>query len=227
MKSKKNKIAFIIGAVLLFAAGALTFFALKEFDAKGYTEAVLEQHFEGKVDKAEDFVKDKSKKELEEQYEAGVLAFVENYITYNVEMEDDMKQEYVTVLKKILKDMKYTVKEAEKLNGKEYQVVVEYQKSDVYQRFVSYVPEEWNRIQEKVDLGEYKGTQEEIVKQMQDEYQKNCCDLLERARQEMEFSETETELFVVRKNTNGLYELDEVQITAFINKIMGLDTNQD
>lgn len=227
MKSKKRIIILFIGALVLFAAGAFTYTVVNEFDAQGYVEAVLKQHFEGKVSQVSSFVQDKSEDELQKQYEEGVVTFVENNITNGIEMEEELKQQYVDLCKKIFKEMKYTVKEAEKISMKEYHVSVEYQKSDVYQRFAGLVPKEKTRIEEKVQKGEYKGTEEEITQQMQDEYVQNCCILFEQAYQEMEFAEEETEIFVVKKNSNGLFELDEVQITNFIKKIMGTQVNQD
>ena len=227
MKLKKNTIMLILGALVLLVAGALTFFMFKEFDAQGYVNAVLEQHFEGKVDKLSSFVVDKSKDELEKQYEDGVVAFVENNITNGIEMEEELKKQYVDLCKKIFKEMKYTVKEAEKISMKEYHVSVEYQATSVFQKFAASITEESARLLDKVDKGEYKGTLEEINAQMQKEFLENCYLLFETAYQEMEYAEAETEVFVIKKNERGLFELDDEQINEFVKKIMGTQVNQD
>lgn len=227
MKLRKNVIFLIIGALVLFAAGAFTYSVLNEFDAQGYVEAVLEQHLEGKIGKAAELVKDKSEEELEKQYEDGVVTFVENNITNGIEMEDELKQQYVDLCKKIFKEMKYTVKEAEKISGKEYHVSVEYQATNVFQKFADSITEESARLLEKVDKGEYKGTLEEINAQMQKEFLENCYALLDSIYQEMEYAEAETEVFVIKKNADGLFEIDETQINEFIEKIMGTQINQE
>ncbi|MDO4735804.1 MAG: hypothetical protein Q4B21_02180, partial [Bacteroidia bacterium] len=168
MKIKKEYLALIVlGLTFIILLGVWYF---RKFDASGYVQAVLNQRFYGDVEAAVTFVEDKTEEELVEQYEAEILSFVESNITAGVEMDDELKAQYVETCKQIFGEMKYSVKEAERINRNEYHVPVEYNSVDVFQIFSAAVPEEKTKIEGKVEKGEYKGTKEEIAKQMQQEY---------------------------------------------------------
>lgn len=213
--------------ILLVIVFLLGMWIGKDFDAQGYVEAVLDHHFKGEVSELSEFVKKKSKEELTQQYEESVKTFAENIIINGIELEDGLKQQYIDLCKKIFESMKYDVKETEKISRKEYKVTVEYQASDVFQKFMDAIVLESDRIMDKVDKGEYKGTLEEINEQMEKEFLENCYNLLEQAYQESEYGETITEIFTIKKNAEGIFEIDDVQMNEFVKKIMGFDTNQD
>lgn len=233
MKSKKKimVIAGSIAAVLLLAV--VLFFALggaelfRDFDASGYTRAVLDQTFQGKVEEAAGMIEEQTKEELYAQYEEGVESFVENNITSGIEMEESLKEKYIALAKTIFASMKYEVKEAEKISRREYQVPVEYKAADIFPNFVASVSEEYARLNEKAEKGEYQGAVEEINAQMQTEFLNNCYELLNTKYQEASYREPETMIFTVKEDENGLFSLDETQIYEFITKIMGLDEIQD
>ncbi len=224
---KTKKIIMVVCGILAVAAIAFAAWYLQDFDAQGYVKAVLDQNFKGKVSAAADFIEDKSKEELEQQYEDGVRSFAENNIISGTEMDEELKEKYVALCKKVFESMKYTVKEAEKINTKEYHVTVEYQAADVFQKFTEAVPEESARILEKVNKGEYKGTEEEINQQMKKEFLENCYTLLEKSFEEVQYGEKMTEVFVVKKNEERLFEIDDEQMKGFVKKIMGFTVNQD
>lgn len=231
-KSKK-KIAIIVGvsvvavvAIVMVAIVALGIF--KDFDAQGYTHAMLDQTFQGKVTEAANVVEGQTEEELYAQYEAGVESFVANNIINGVEMDAELKEKYVALCREIFAAMKYDVKEAEKISRKEYQVPVEYQTTDIFPNFVTAVAGEHARLQEKVDKGEYQGaTQEEIQAQIQADFLNNSYELLHTAYEGAQYAEPETMIFTVKEDENGLFTLDEAQIYEFITKIMGLDEIQD
>lgn len=225
MKSKKSMVAVIVSSVVLL--GIVVMWLLRDFDAQGYVNAILDQTFQGNVENAVTFVDDKTEEELQKQYEEGIQSFVESNITNGIEMEEELEAQYVALCKEIFKNMTYSVKEAEKINRKEYHVPVEYRSSDVFQRFTEAVAAESARLLEKVDKGEYKGTMEEINQQMQQEFLNNCYELFKTAYEEMEYAESETIIFVVKRNEDRLFTVDDAQMQEFVVKIIGLDEKQD
>ena len=225
MKSKHitKKAIVVIVCLVALLSGVVGVRLFRDFDAQGYCRAVLNQTFRGEVSELFTFIEDKNEEELLKQYEEGIQAFTDNNVTYGVTMEDAMKEKYTEVCRQIFKEMKYEVQEAEKINRKEYHVPVKYQSSDVLQKFMESIQLEYNRLLEKVDQGEYEGTEEEIKTQMQTEILENCYEFLKTAYQEMEYKQPETMIFIVKKNAEGLFVIEEERLQEFVIKIMGLD----
>lgn len=198
-----------------------------DFEAQGYVSAVLNQHFQGDIDGVSEFVDDKTDEELRAQYEEGVISFVQNNITSGVEIGEELEAKYIELGKNIFMIMKYNVEEAEKINRKEYHVPVEYQTMNVFPVFIELVQGESQKIKDKVEAGEYKGTLEEINVQMQEEFLNNAYECLNQAYIEVTYEEKETMIFTVKKNEEGLFEIEENQIHDFTTKILGLDEIQD
>lgn len=225
MKSKKSiAIAAVIAIMLI---GVVVLWMFRDFDAQGYVQSVLDQRFHGDVTNAATFIDDKTEEELLAQYEEEMQAFVESNITAGVEMDEELHAQYVELCKEIFKTMAYTVDEAEKINYKEYHVLVTFEPIDVFQTFSAAVPTESARLMEKVNNGEYKGTLEEINAQMQSEFLTNCYELLKSSYKNRQYGEAETITFFVKKNEDGLFAIDEGQVHEFLLKITGLDVNQD
>lgn len=209
--------------------GILLTWIFRDFDAQGYIQALMLQNFQGEIVEISGFVDDKTDAGLEKQYEDSILSFVENNITAGIEMDQELKDKYIETCKDIFKDMKYNVKEAEKINSKEYHVEVEYQSVDVFQRFSTAVATESVRLQEKVDKGEYKGSLEEINQQMKDELLANAYGFLKTSHEQMQYAEQQSVTFIIKKNEEGLFTIsdEEMSMTEFVKKIMGLDANQE
>jgi len=199
----------------------------RDFDASGYVNAVLDQHFQGEVEEVAQFVEGKTEEELYAQYEEGVLSFVQNNITSGVEIDEELEQKYVELGKDIFLIMQYRVGEAEKISRTEYNVPVQYQTMNVFPTFIDLVQQESEKIKEKVEAGEYQGTLEEINKQMQDEFLNNSYICLRHAYREVRYEAKETMIFKVTKNDDGLFVIQENQIHDFTTKILGLDEIQD
>ena len=219
-------IAFLVClAIIVITMFCSRFF--KDFDAQGYVNAVLNQHYQGSLEGISEFVDDKTEDELLAQYEDGVRSFVQNNITSGVEIDEELEQQYVNLAKEIFMIMQYDVKEAEKVSGNEYRVPVEYQTMNVFSKFVEYVEEAAKEIHDKVEKGEYQGTLEEINAQMQQEFLENSYLCLRHAYREVRYEFKETMIFTVAKNEDGLFVVDEAQIHEFTTKILGLDEIQD
>ena len=215
------------GFVAIAMITVLCSWIFRDFDASGYVNAVLDQHFQGEVEMAAQFVEGKTEEELYAQYEEGVLSFVQNNITSGVEVDAELEQKYVELGKDIFMIMQYNVKEAEKISNKEYNVPVEYQTMNVFPTFIEEVQKEAEKIKEKVNKGEYQGTLEEINAQMQEEFLQNSYICLRHAYREVRYELKETMIFKVTRNDDGLYVIDEKQIHDFTSKILGLDEIQD
>ena len=122
--------------------------------------------------------------------------------------------------------MKYEVKETKDAKDGGFEVTISYQPSNVFTNFITKIAEENQRITEKVENGEYRGTLEEINNQMQQDFLTNAYVLFEECFGSMEYGEEETYVFKIVKDGEGMYDLDETQISEFITKILDLDENQ-
>ena len=227
-KKTENNSAFMV--LLVGLAGAMVAIVcswfLRDFDAQGYVNAVLNQHYQGEINEIAAFV-DLPRADLYAQYEEGVISFVQNNITSGVEISEELEQKFVDLGKEIFMIMQYNVKEAEKISSKEYNVPVDYSTMDIFPVFIELVQAESQKIYDKVEKGEYQGTVEEINAQMQDDFLNSAYVCLEQAYKEVSYAEKETMIFKVTKNEDGLYVISEKQIYDFTTKIMGFDEIQD
>lgn len=232
MKEKKRTI--IIGvavgviALLFIVFGTLAISgAFRQFDARGYVTAVLKQMLEGDVKSAEEIMDGVTEEHLTAQYEAGVQSFLHILVSKDAEMTAELEEKYLAVCKKILASSKYEVQEAEKKSDGEILVPVTYRATNVLQLFQEAEAGEMASMNEKKERGEYRGSLEEVQKQMQEEYLSDCCGILEEAFEKMEFGEKQTVVMKIIKDEDGLYKLEETTITQFLLKILNLDEKED
>lgn len=232
MEGKKKKIiigiSIGVAAVLFIVFGTLACLGIfREFDAQRYVKATLDQTIKGEVEAAVEMTNGTTEDALYAQYEAGIESFVKNSLTSGTELTEELETRYIDLCKKVFASMKYEVQEAEKISDTEYQVPVTYQPSDVLNLFIASVQGEAQRLSEKVENGEYRGTLEEINAQMKSDFMNNSCDLFEEAYNNMQYGEEQTMVFKVTKGESGLYELESTAISEFLTKILGLGENQD
>ncbi len=225
----KKKTSIIIGAVagaLVLAIGIVALSGVfRGFDPENYVTAVLDQSLKGAVGDASQLMADTSKDELEAQYEAGITSFVKSSILSGVEVDEELEGKYIVLCKKLFADMKYDTKEfKEKKDG--YEVTVSYQTSNVFTAFIKAIGEERQRLNDKMENGEYRGTLEEINNQIQKDFLTNAYTLFEKCYENQEFGKKETFVFTVVKDKDGKYGMDETQISEFITKILDLDEIQ-
>ncbi len=228
MDKKKRNI--IIGAaagalVLVIIAVVVMLGTFRGFNPEYYVKAVLDQSLKGDVNAAAQLMAGTSKEDLTKQYEAGIVSFVKNSITSGVELDEELEGKYIDLCKKVFADMKYDVKGV-KESEDGYDVTVSYQTSNIFTNFITAIGEENQRLTEKVENGEYRGTLEEINHQMQKDFLNNAYTLFEQCYEKMEFGKEETYTFRIVKDKKGMYGMDEAQISEFITKILDLDTNQ-
>lgn len=126
MKRMKKVALLLVAVMLVSVLGGCG----NSFDASAYMKAVLDNSY--KNDSA-DFVKMKvgTKEEAEKVYEEGIDKEMEA-MTAQVEMSDELKAEFREVIKSILKEVKYTVGDAEKQDDGSYVVTIKYQQMIVF-----------------------------------------------------------------------------------------------
>ena len=226
MKSKKGLIAVI--AVILITIGVLVGMVLtKDFDAEKYVSVVLDQTFRGEVEGATEIIDGVTEEELYQQYEEGVTAFVKNNIISGVEIDAEAEAKFIELGKNIFGSMKYEIVGVEKISKDEYDVKVSYQPADVFLKYIEYIATESQKITDKVEAGEYKGTVDEINAQMESEFLASAYTLLEQAYTNMEFGEAAEMEFIVKVGATELYQVREDELQKSMVKIMRLDEIQD
>ena len=225
MKIKKVAIAFILMIIVSLTLTGCGLF--KDFDAKGYVQALLDQTFQGEVEKAAQIMEDTSEKELKEEYEEGIETFVINNIIGDAEVSDIMEQQFIGLCEEIFLAMKYEVQDAEKIDKKEFQVKVEIQPADVFVNFVETVKVDSAELLEKANNGEYQGTDEEIHAQVQNDFLNHSYELLVSAYQSIQYGDKETVVLTVSGNDDNVYSADDEEMADLIIKILRLDEIQD
>lgn len=231
-KKKKNTLIYsivgVVVVVLVVTFGALAISGvLRDFNAQQYVEIVLDYTIKGEAKPAVTIMEGTTEEGLSQQYDDEIISFVENSILTGETVDDELKNKYVVLCKDIFAEMKYEVHEAEKISGKEYHVKVTYQPIKVFETFQESCTAEYQRIMEKVENGEYRGTEEEILAQMKQEYLTNSYTLLEEACKNMEYGKKATMTIKVVKGENDLFGISNEQRNEFFKKIMGLDAIQD
>ena len=229
MDTKKKNIIIGVGtaAVVIIVVGLLAVLGVfRGFNPEGYVKAVLDQSLKGEVRVASQLMEGTTEEQLRAQYEAGITSFVKNSIASGVELEDELQGKYVELCKKVFGAMKYEVKEAKDAKDGGFEVTVSYKPANVFTNFIAKIGEENARLTEKVENGEYRGTLEEINSQMQKDFMANAYTLFEESYSALEYGEEETYVFTIVKDAEGMYDLDEAQISEFIVKILNLDEIQ-
>lgn len=224
MKKTGKAGRLLLAAILITGLTGCGIFG--EFDAGGYTEAVLSQRLQGELQEISEFEEEKTKKELKEEYKEGITSFVDN-ITYGMDMSVETYREYTELCEKIFSAMRYNVGEAEKISRKEFHVPVEIQPAGVFAEYVKLLEESSGEIWEKTQNGEYKGTEEEIQQQMMFDIVSQSYALLETAYEEISYGETEEVILKVKSEDGKKFSIDEKEMSGLIEKILGLDTIQD
>ncbi len=229
MDTKKRNMMIGIGAAgaVIIVIGLLAVFGVfRGFNPQGYVKAVLDQSLKGEVRVASQLMEGTTEDKLYEQYEAGIASFVKNSITGGAEIDEELQGKYIELCKKVFGAMKYEVKDAKDSKDGGYEVTVSYKPINVFTNFITKIGEENGRLTEKVENGEYRGTLEEINSQMQKDFLTNAYALFEECYKGIEYGEEETYIFTIVKDAEGMYDLEEAQISEFITKILNLDEIQ-
>lgn len=213
-----------ISAILLAAAMAVSLWGCqREYDASGYTNAILNLQFQGDTKEAFAFVEGTTQSSLAEMYRDFIDNFVDGYLTDGMELTDEQSEKFSEVMSNIFASMRYDTGEAEKTGEKEYEVPVVIQPTDTFIRYQQLLTEDSIRISNKLKNDDYEGGGEEIQSAVLDEIATNAAELLETAYEGSEYGEEQTVILRVKADKDDVYSIDEEDMDNLIVKILRLD----
>ena len=216
---KKIKKGMLVISTMILVLGMT---ACGKFDAKGYTQSLLDQMFQGTTKELASFDKDADERELERQYNEYIKTFSSG-LTEGLQISEEMAEKYNTLCKEIFRTQKYAVVEEEKIDKNEYKVTVEIQPSDVFVKWKEALNTGVDTMQQKVELGEYKGTEEEILAQIQEDIIVESYEQLELSYKEAQYDEKENIVLTIKKGESEKFQADDKEISQLITKILRLD----
>lgn len=225
MKGKK----ILAGAVfvLVFIAGLIYGTARQDFDAKGYVRAVLDANLKGEVTQAAQMIGAQDETELRTHYHEGIENFLQNNILGESEADTETYDQYYNLCREIFQNMEYEVTDAEKISSKEFRVTVTYQTTDLFPLFAENVEKESKEFFSDVGKKKYKGTEEKILSQMQQEFLTRSYDCLLQAFKEAKDQGEGRMIFTVKGDASNVFYMDEDQISEMIAKILQIGEKQD
>jgi small nuclear ribonucleoprotein (snRNP)-like protein len=228
-KKKKNIIIIsIIGVVFVAALGLVGMKVFQGFSAKKYVDAVLDQNVNGEVGSIVGMTKGLTEDAAKKQYEQTVEGFLNNVVAAeSLPLDEEQKKACMDACKDIFAELNYRVVDEKKVDDKEYEVTVQIKVSDVIAKLKTLLEAETERINTKVENGEYRGTMEEIDAQMKADYAVKLADVLKEAAKTMKDGESKTVVVTVKKGENGLYNIEGSQISEILTKMMGLSKKED
>lgn len=188
-------------------------------------QSVLDVVFQGEVSGAVE-VMDQTGAELKEQHKKGIETFTKN-LTSGVQMSDMMFYQYEELCEKIFMAMRYNVKDEVKKTKGGYEVTVEITPVDLFLRYTEDMKEVSEELNSKLKNGEYKGTDEEILAQVNAEYVSYAYELLDSAYKNMQYKAPVDVVVTVSKLENGEYGISDSEITRLLEKIMRMEEIQD
>lgn len=209
----------LICAMLLSGCG-------RQFDASGYVLGVLDVTFQDETQKALRTMKDVTEDELHSRHRERVQQFVDDNITNELQMNEIKEAQFAALCEKIFASMKYSVGEAEKTGRRQYQVPVEIIPSDVMIRFREALLKDAEKIAGNLEAGKYKGTDEEISRQVLNDIINHAYELLDVSYTNMEFGESQTVILTVEAGKDKEYSINDEDMDNLIIKILRLDEIQ-
>ena len=115
------------------------------------------------------------------------------------------------------------MEEAKRTDKDTYEVPVEIQPSDVFVQYYDALTEDSLKIAEKVENGEYQGTEEEINQQVLNDIVNHAYELLDTAYLATDYGEKQTVILRVTVEKNNEYTINEDDMDNLIVKILRLD----
>jgi len=215
-----------ISSILLLTVLILSLGGCSKVDAEELAQATLDLRLQGEADSLAKMLENKSKSELRNEYSNWIYAICEVYITGDMEVDDELQNNYESLMKQILSCMRYSVKSSEK-DGNEYKVTVQITPVDLFERYVEDLQVLSADLQAQADAGEYEGTDDEITGQMQAEYLYMGYEALLNCFTDMEYGDPENIVLTIDKAEDGEYCVNEDSISELVIKILRLDKIQD
>lgn len=132
---KKMKRVLALGLAVLMCMGLTA--CKKDFDAAGYTKAVLDANYHAQYDKYADY-RGISESEAKKEVTDGMREQIESAFS-GMDISDAMMDKYIETADKAYDLADYTVKEAKKQDDDNYVVTVVVKPSDVFGKSSDYV----------------------------------------------------------------------------------------
>lgn len=218
-KQKKGILSLLICmAVIVAAAGCQ-----KEFDAAGYTRALLHLTFQGDTGEAMKVIDGATYESLMLKYQESIDTFTANVITSQFDISEAKHAQFAELTAKIFAVMRYEVVEAEKAGKKEYEVSVRIQPANIFTNYEQLLNADSVKLAEEINEGKYMGTEEEIKEQILADIVNRAYELLDTAYNEVEYGDSQTVILTVKADENNEYSIDEEDMNELIAKILCLD----
>lgn len=208
--------------LLLCLMMTMIFTGCRDFDAKGYAQAYLDAMFQGETDALMSFEEGSRKSELEDQYEEYIDGFSRS-LTEGLNLTEPAQVQCILLCEEIFRSARYHAETSEKVSGNEYRVTVEFSPSDVFVKWMEYMEENAADMNERLENGEYQGTEDEIREQVLLDIGAESLELLDTAMMDASYGEEEKMVLTIKKGENGDFSVDEGEIADFTAKIMRLD----
>lgn len=220
MKKQKKRILslLICIAVIVTATGCQ-----KEFDAAGYTRALLHLTFQGDTEEAMKVIDGATYETLMLKYQESIDTFTSNVITGQFDLSEAKYIQFAELVAKIFAVMRYEVGEAEKTGRKEYEVTVRIQPADIFTNYEELLNADSVKLTQEINEGKYTGTEEEISEQILTDIVNRSYELLDTAYNEVQFGESQTVVLTVKADENNEYSIEEEDMNSLIAKILCLD----
>ncbi len=199
----------------------------RDFDAAGYTQALLDLTFQGEITGAARFMEDASEEALMRAYQDSVDRFVAANITSGMDVGELKTSRFVELVSKIFMTMRYSVGEAEKTGNKEYEVPVDVWPADVFVNFQILLTQDSLKMAEKIEAGEYEGeTEEETDQMILSDIINHAYELLDTAYMDIGYGEKETVTLRIYAGQGKEYSADEDDMDHLFRVILRLDESQ-
>lgn len=222
LRHKKWILLFFGIFVILQLAGCSQY---KEEDAQKLVQAQLDLRLQGDGEAAAKLDKEKSRSELLLEYEMWIQAIDEVYLTGDMEVDDDLQKLFLELTKEIMQVMRYNVQEVTK-SGEDFEVKVEVAPVDLFECYIPKIEAASKDLTDRVEKGEYEGTDQEIEEQIEGEYLYLSYELLREAFQEMKYEDAVTVTLRVERTEEKEYEVNEDDISKMIMEMLHLDESQ-
>lgn len=209
--------------LLMFCMAFLCTGCGRDFDAAGYTEALLHLMFQGDPEEAMKRIEGATYDSLMLRYQESIDTFTENVITSQFDISDVKYEQFASLTAEIFAVMRYEVTGARKSGDEEYEVSVSIQPADIFVRFSELLSADSLEMAEDVKAGKYKGTDEEAGQQILADIVNHAYELLDTAFVNVEYGDRKTVILRVRADENGEYSIDQEDMNNLITKILRLD----
>lgn len=209
---KRVTVFLLIISVFLFAG------CKKPFDAKGYTQAVLDMITRGDTEAYEE-ISQSSKEEAKKQYEAVIDSYMQEFDT--IGFSEGLEDKYREYVPDLMKKTKYTVREAKEQDDGSFEVAVEVEpvimiggaEEELKQKFQEYI----TQMQTEIMNGKEVPSDAEITETIGEMLYESLNNVLENPQ----YGEKSTiTVHVQESETENVWEIPTEDIDALVTALV-------